>query len=556
MEKKNSPLGTSFFKKIIEENRYYVDKTMLVRHVLNGNDIILMCRPRRFGKSLNLDMLGRFFAKGENNQHLFEGLKITQDAESMGSLGRYPVIFCSFKDSKQRNLEDTLYNLQYTILEAWENHAYLAKSPICGANYSEWLTQLKQEKPNLQVFAKSLRKLSELLYQHHNELAIILIDEYDTPVIASWLHNYYNPLVDFLKSLLGAAMKDNPYLKKGVLTGILRVAKESMFSELNNFISATVLDSDAFSDMYGFTEDELKLMLQHYDMNGRELGELQEWYDGYRFGRYRIYNPWSILNYIFSLEHQLKPYWVNTSQDALLQRLFFNEKTGITRQINQLLNGEKLAIQLNEHLVFDDLAVSQKAVWTMLAMSGYLKTENSRDQDWYDVSIPNKEVRYAYTDSITQWIQRDMEATSRQQMLDALTDGRVKDFELYLSEFTQRVFSYFDATTGKYAENFYHAFFLGLFAGLEHRYSLRSNREEGYGRYDICLTPHDRSKKGIIIEIKAPTTKKESITHALNAAIEQMQSNKYNAGLQSAGVTDILQLAIAVQGKKVKLAQV
>jgi Predicted AAA-ATPase/PD-(D/E)XK nuclease superfamily len=554
--KKRSPLGSSNFKLILEEDRYYVDKTLLVRNILNGDHITLLCRPRRFGKTLNMNMLRCFFAKGEDNRRLFEGLNISRDAESMEHLGRYPVIFCSFKDAKQDHLEGTLFDLNYAILEAWKEHAYLGKSEETGEEYQDWLQKLDQPNPDRQNYQKSLQKLSQLLHQYHKERVVVLIDEYDTPVHAGWQNNYYDKIVSFLKGLFGSALKDNGSLKKGVLTGILRVSKESMFSDLNNFTASTVLDSDAYSDAFGFTEEEVMVMLRHYDMNGRELEELHEWYDGYQFGRHRIYNPWSILNYVFSLEHSLKPYWVNTSQDVLLRRLFFNNVSGIRAYIEPLIRGEKIALQLGEHLVFKDLLVNPGAAQTMLSMSGYLKAENKRNIDWYDVSIPNKEVRYAYLNSIQTWLQSDMGANTRQKMLDALSAGRVLDFELHLADFTARVFGYFDTAAGKFAENFYHAFFLGLFAGLEDRYALRSNREEGHGRYDICLSPHDRSQKGIVIEVKAPTEKKESLAHALNAAVEQIKRNKYDAGLKEAGIVDVLRLAIAVQGKKVRVQEI
>ena len=556
MEKKGSPLGTSDFKKIIEANRYFVDKTMLIRHVLKGDDIILLCRPRRFGKSLNMEMLRCFFAKGEDNRHLFDGLKISQDAESMTHLGKYPAILVSFKDAKQNNFDDTFFNLCYSILQAWKSHQYLAKNPETEQEYKEWIDKLNLDKKNKQYYVKSLHKLSELLFQYHQEQVVLLIDEYDAPVHAGWLHGYYDDIVSFLKTLLGSAMKENKNLKKGVLTGILRVAKESMFSDLNNFISSTVLDSDPYSDQFGFTEEEVADIFRYYDMNGSETNSLHEWYDGYRYGRHRIYNPWSVLNYVFSLEHDLKPFWVNTSQDQLLRRLMFNHQSGITNFMEPLLRGEKFVIQLGEHLVFKDLLIQKKATWTMLVMAGYLKAEKTDKLDHYTVSIPNKEVRYAFTESIASWMESDMRTDTRQQMLEALTLGNIKDFEYYLSAFVLRVFSYFD-TSSRYVENFYHAFFLGLFAGMEDNYDIRSNREDGYGRYDICLTPHDRSQKGIIIEVKTPEkATKETLAAALEVAKQQILENRYETGLKTAGVSTVLRLAIAVQGKKVKVAKV
>ncbi len=556
MKKKDTPLGTSNFKLLIEENRYYVDKTMLVSHVLKSNQITLLCRPRRFGKTLNLNMLRRFFSNDEDNRHLFEGLNISRDEESMTHQGRYPVIFLSFKDAKQEELEMMLDSLRYSLVQAWKDHRYLAKDPEIGEEYLQELRKLEDPQTKINLITPCLQKLTELLYRHSQTLVILLIDEYDTPVQSAWLNHFYDKIVAFLRPLFGAAMKDNDYLKKGVLTGILRVAKESMFSDLNNFIASTVLDSDVFSDQFGFTEEEVLEMFRHYDMNGQEINELHEWYDGYRFGDERIYNPWSVLNYVFSLKHQLKPYWVNTSQDSLLRRLFFNEKSGIRNFIEDLLRGDKIPARLSPHLVFQELSNNKEAVWTMLVMAGYLKAENWRDKNQYDVSIPNKEIQSAFTDSILGWLRNEFKTDTRQDMLDALAAGRVKDFELYLSDFVMQVFSYYD-TTKRFSENFYHAFFLGLFAGTEDQYTLRSNREEGYGRYDICLIPKDPTQRGIVIEIKSPDTKeKETLATALQAAKDQLSLNKYDAGLREAGVSQLLRLAIAVQGKRVKLEAV
>ncbi len=557
--KKKTPLSSSNFKKIIEENCYYVDKTMLVSHILKGQDILLLCRPRRFGKTLNMDMLRSFFTNGEDNRHLFEGLNISRDAESMTHQRAYPVIFLSLKEAKQSNLETVFKTIRHTLLQAWKDHRYLSKDPELVGEYQDKLQQLESPQTDMADVALSLQKLTELLFRHHHALVVLLIDEYDTPVHAGWLHNYYDKIVEFMRTMLGAALKDNSYLKKGVLTGILSVSKESMFSDLNNFIPSTVLDSDMFSDQFGFTEEEVLEMFRHYEMNGREMDDLHTWYDGYRFGRHRIYNPWSVLNYVFSLEHDLKPYWVNTSQDSLLRKLLFHKKSGIRDYMEPLLRAEKIPVQLNAHLVFNALTKKTSAVWTLLVFAGYLKADNWRDGEWYDVSIPNKEISRAFTDTISSWLEDDMEADTRQNMLDALTAGRVKDFEFYLSDFVMRVFSFYD-TNRRVAENFYHAFFLGLFAGLEYRYTLRSNREEGYGRYDICLTPNPGLRdlqRGIVIEIKTPDPEEgETLDTAIAAATAQMRLNKYDAGLKEAGVAQVLRLAIAVQGKKVKVVEV
>jgi Predicted AAA-ATPase/PD-(D/E)XK nuclease superfamily len=555
MRTKLTPLGTTDFKKIREENRYYVDKSLMVKHILEGYDITLLCRPRRFGKTLNMDMLRCFFSIGADNRHLFEDLNICRDADSMVHLGKYPVIFFSLKEVKPRDFTHAFAAIRDILTEAWAAHPQLATHPEFGAVYGAWIDKLKNPQTTHREIARALYKLSELLAGYYKTKVIILIDEYDTPVHAAWKYGYYTALVDFMKEMLGTAMKDNSNLKKGVLTGILRVSKESMFSDLNNFIASTVLDTDRFSDLFGFTEAEVSAMFRHYALNGREMDEVRAWYDGYRFGGHIIYNPWSILNYVYALDHALKPYWVNTSENSLLGDLFFGAGSGIQDSLDRLLNGEKIPLQLKDYLVFKQLKTDPRAVWLLLLMSGYLRSENPRTGGRYDLSIPNREIREAFLDGISGWLQNEVQADTRSRMLEALTKGNIKTFEHYLSEFVLRVFSYHD-TQQRYAENFYHAFLLGLFADLEHRYNIRSNRETGLGRYDICLIPRDLSEKGIIFEIKTPEAAEETLENALKTAALQMERRKYDAELAAAGVKDILRIAVAVKGKEVKVCAV
>jgi hypothetical protein len=546
---KFTPLGTSDFKGIIEENRYYVDKTLLIKHILEGNSITLLCRPRRFGKTLNMETLRCFFTNDADNRHLFEGLNISKDPASMEHLGKYSVIFLPLKEIKNANWSDAYRLFRNVLLRVWDTYYKAFKGTHLDESYKAGALLLSNENTHPVDCALMLRKLSDLLAELYHTKVVILIDEYDTPVHASWVNGYYNEMIGFLKELFGAAMKE------GVLTGILRVSKESMFSDLNNFIASTVLDSDVFSEFFGFKEEEVLELFQHYDMNGRELSILHEWYDGYRFGRHSIYNPWSILRYVFSLEHTPEAYWVNTSDDRLLQTLFLGKDANIREYIEPLLRGEKIAVQLDKNLVFQDLKTDRNAVWTMLVLSGYLKAENARADEWYDVSIPNFEVRRAFTKSIYRWLQNEVLADSRSRMLEGLAKGQVNVFEEYLSEFVERVFSYHD-TNKHSAENFYHAFLLGLFADVEHRYRILSNREAGLGRYDICMIPLDKQDRGVVIEIKSVKARGETIEHALTAAAAQIAQNKYGTALAEAGIQEVLLLALAVKNKTVRVRQI
>jgi Predicted AAA-ATPase/PD-(D/E)XK nuclease superfamily len=554
---KNTPLGTSDFKEIIAENRYYVDKTLLVRHVLEGNKVTLLCRPRRFGKTLNLNMLRCFFAKGEDNARYFEGLAISRDAESMQHLGQHPAIFISFKDVKARSWKSAFEGLSKVLLNAWSEHKYLFDTSKEAAEYYAALKQtVRERKTDPNLFSESLVLLTTHLSQHHQAPAVLLIDEYDTPAHEAWLNGYYEKMIDFLRPLLSGALKDNLHLKKGVLTGILRIAKESMFSGLNNFIASTVMDDDPFSDMFGFTEPEVLEILRHYGLNGREMDDVRTWYDGYRFGRHTIYNPWSLLNYAYSINHTLDTYWVNTSENRLLRSLLFNRTSGISDQMEALMLGQKVNMEIEKNLIFSDLATHRSAVWSMLLQAGYLRCENPQPNSRYDLSIPNYEVREVYRKSINSWTVDDLKASTQEPMLQALLNGHTDLFEGHLSEFVERVFSYYDTTHGQ-AEHFYHAFFLGLLARYEYAYHIRSNREAGKGRYDIALFPKNPAHRGVLIEIKAPVGLKDlSLDDGLDAAENQLLERRYDAEMTAQGIQHITRMAIAVRGKEVRVREV
>jgi Predicted AAA-ATPase/PD-(D/E)XK nuclease superfamily len=555
---KNTPIGYSVFKTLIEENRFYVDKTALVSCIVKGSQISLLCRPRRFGKSLNLSMLRYFFDKSQDYGYLFEGLAVQKDAETMKHQGQYPVIMLSFKDVRPNVKREALYDLCKVLYTECVRHNYLKDD----SNYVELIKELKDSiktrNPDLDLFVGSIRTLSELLKNHFSTPVVVLIDEYDTPVQGAWLYGYFDEMVGFMRKLLGSTLKDNPHLTKGVLTGILRVAKESLFSDLNNFTASSGILQDQYSDKFGFTEAEVQEMLHHYGLNGREMADLRSWYDGYRFGNTVIYNPWSIVYYIYSEDRELRPYWVNTSGNELLRKLFFGKKANVSQYLEELMNGKKINIELSEHLVFNEIEKNDLAVLNMLYFSGYLRAENPKaigESFFYDLSIPNREVLKAYKDTVIAWLKVDLEDEIKEPMLRALITGDVLTFEEYLSDFVVRVFSFYDADTRK-PENFYHAFLLGLLVRLDFTYRIRSNVESGFGRYDICLIPKDVTKKGIIMELKSPNLRRdETLANALTEAENQMARNKYDTELKSLGVTDILRLAIAVSGKDLKVKE-
>ncbi|MFN0037356.1 MAG: AAA family ATPase [Saprospiraceae bacterium] len=557
--KKDTPIGYSDFKKIMEENRYYVDKTALVSSVMKSGEVVLLCRPRRFGKSLNLSMLRYFFDKSQSYAPLFEGLAVQQDADMMRHQGQYPVIMLTFKNARANHFADALEDLCGTLRDEWRRHDYLAGNPEYDSQLAKMNASLDSPgQLHAGVFVQSVRQLSELLNKHFSAPTVVLIDEYDTPVQNGWLKGYYDDMVDFLRKLLGSALKDNPHLKKGVLTGILRVSKESLFSDLNNFKASSGIVPDAFCDKFGFTETEVQAMLRHYDLNGREMADINSWYNGYRFGGTTIFNPWSIINFVDSEDRVLRPYWVNTSGNELLKRLFFAKSNDIRPLLERLVRSEKITVRLSEHLVFKELEENEIAVLNLLYFSGYLRAENPQpegDFTTFDLSIPNREIRSAYQETVLSWLRSDLRDDLKDPMLNALLTGDVLTFEEFLSDFVVRVFSFYDAEKNR-PEHFYHAFLLGLLVRLDVRYRIRSNIESGFGRYDICLIPRDAAQKGVVMEIKAPNLRRnETLEQALEEAEKQVFRQKYATELADLGVTDVLHLAIAVCGKEVRVKE-
>jgi uncharacterized SAM-dependent methyltransferase len=410
------------------------------------------------------------------------------------------------------------------------------------------------------LFEDAILDLAKLLHTHHNAPVVLLIDEYDTPLVEAWLKGYFDEMIEFLRPLLGGVFKDNDeVLFKGVLTGILRVAKESLFSGLNNFKSDAGLKAGQYADKFGFTESEVKTMLAHYGLNGREMDEIAAWYDGYRYGGIQIYNPWSILNYVADGGQSTSPYWVNTGGHDLLKRLFFGREADVKEQLTTLMAGGSLYAHVDEFLTFRGLETNPDAILSLMYFAGYLRSGEQKTVNLlteYELSIPNREVLIAYRSTLMAWFNEDLGRSFNDTLLEALLAGQVMAFGAHLADFVVRVVSFYDTSKGR-TEHFYHAFLLGLLARLDSTHLIRSNRESGFGRYDICLIPKDASKKAIVMEIKAPAIgSKETLEDSIVAARSQVLNKKYDTELAAQGVTDVLRLAIAVAGKEVIVEEV
>ncbi len=547
------PIGLSDFKEVREEDYYYVDKSLFIKEVINRSaKVLLLPRPRRFGKTLNLSMLRYFFEKREDSlAHLFQGLAIEQEASIMQHQGQYPVIFLTFKSCKASNMEQCLSQIRGLLIELYLEHQPLLYPKLTQREQKHY-DQIIDEQAPLRNWEEALSFLMQLFHRQTGKRVIVLLDEYDTPIHAGQEHGYYEEIVLFMRIMLGNALKDNSDLEKGVVTGILRIAKESIFSDLNNLDVLSLLRSE-FQDCFGFTEPEIEQL--SIDFSLAELLEiLRKWYNGYLFGNRVIYNPWSILSFLASEDRFPRPYWINTSGNALLREIITRTEPTFQEQIETLLAGGKITTPLNENIVLRDLEHNEQNVWSLLVFSGYLKPVSFQlreEEPIYDLAIPNREVQAFYRNTIQVWVQKTVGSQRLQQLLRALTQTDFKTFGKLLKEMVLAVLSYHDMA-GKKPERVYHAFVLGLLTNMTDRYQIRSNRESGYGRYDVLMIPLSPNEPGFIFEFKKIDKPDEkNAKEAMQSALEQIQKQQYAAELREHDVKNIWGIGVVVEGKRV-----
>jgi len=554
------PIGISDFKKLRENNFFYIDKTLFIKEIIEASaEIILITRPRRFGKTLNLSSLRYYFEKTAlSNASLFKGLAIlNQGEEYIQKQGLYPVIFLTFKDVKERTWGDCYCKLQETIQAEYLRHDYLLTEDCLKAQEKLYFEAIINLTGSQSDYENSLKNLTKYLERYHRQKVVLLIDEYDTPIQAGYLNDYYEDNISFIRNLLSAALKDNASIEKGVLTGILRVAKESIFSGLNNLGVFTILNRP-FSDKFGLTEDEVTQAFSDYKLESKR-SSAGEWYNGYRFGQTTIYNPWSILNFMDNPEEGLIPYWVNTADNALIEKLVTKNSTELKEELMNLLEGKTLEKEIMENIVYEDVEKIDEVLWSFLLFSGYLKHTSQRkiNQDLITLctlAVPNKEVMYLYTLFVNRWFAGKIKHQEQELMLKALVQGDIETFENIFQEVVLKIFSYHDF--GQESEKVYQAFVIGLLVWLSDTHELRSNRESGYGRYDAMLIPKDRTKLGIIIEFKKANIRKhETMEQAIAVAFKQIEDKQYAKELQSLGVMQIIKLAIVFNGKEVRVEE-
>ncbi|GAK53224.1 hypothetical protein U14_04489 [Candidatus Moduliflexus flocculans] len=546
------PFGISDFKALRERNCRYVDKTHFIRDIIDADaQVLLLPRPRRFGKTLNLSTLRYFFEQSaEERRALFDGLLIAHEPHFQAHQGKYPVIFLTFKDVKGLNWQDVQTSLYSVIGHEIERYQQVWQRDGAATLSQKTLQRIAQDAAAPADYADALRLLSEALYAYYDAPVVILIDEYDAPILSGHVNGYYREIVSFMRNFLSGGLKDNPHLFKGVLTGILRIAKESIFSGLNNLAVYNLLRPE-FRTAFGFTQPEVSALLTDYALADRGA-EVAAWYNGYLFGGEVIYNPWSVLNYIASEDHHPRPYWINTGDPAIIESLVTRGSRELREEIGKLMSGEMIEKPIDDSIVIPDLETRDDLLWSFLLFSGYLKAVAQVDEETFRLQIPNHEVLLNYRQWVRHWFTQKVESNLLEEMLRGLENGDVVVFERMLRRVVTQIMSYHDLSGEP--EKVYHALVLGMLVWLSGKYEIRSNRESGYGRYDVLLRPKNPEKQGIIIEFKR-VYDDETPEDVLTAALRQIQERRYLAELDAAGIHSHLQLAVAFRGKELWVRQ-
>ena len=561
--KKAISIGIQGFSDLREQDCFFVDKTNFIKEWWGKRDVVtLITRPRRFGKTLNMSMLDCFFSnKYANRADLFEGLSIWQDETYRKLQGTYPVIFLSFAAVKAGNLEDAKTQIKQEITRLYWENRNLMKEDIFGEDERElyYRTTVKMDDVTAQ---DSLRNLSVWMERYYGKKVIILLDEYDTPMQEAYVQGYWDEFTSFVRSLFNASFKTNPYLERAIMTGITRVSKESIFSDLNNLRVVTTT-SNLYADCFGFTEEEVFAALDEYGMSDKK-DEVKQWYDGFTFGEHRdIYNPWSITNYLD--EHRLYPYWASTSSNGLVSRLIRTASADVKEKMEDLLRGQAITVNFDEQIVYNQLDDNEEVIWSLLLASGYLKVQNIDYrgitlEPWYTLDITNIETLSMFMTMFRGWFKN--KDANYNDFVKALLKGSLKEMNIYMNDVALATFSSFD--TGKkpsekgQPERFYHGFVLGLLVELRDRYQIRSNRESGYGRYDVMLTPVTEVDDAIVIEFKVHVPdEEESLQDTVRTALDQIKEKNYDAELLLQGIPAdrIRHYGFAFEGKKVLIGQ-
>ena len=556
-------IGIQDFEKVIQSNSFYIDKTNFIKEWWDsGDEVTLITRPRRFGKTLNMSMIEQFFSVNyANREDLFEGLSIWQHEEYRQLQGIYPVISLSFASIKETDFKSTSLKIRELLKKTYQKNDYLLESDKLSKYEKAYIEKMLCEVSEFDA-TMALHQLSDFLYRHYGKKTIVILDEYDTPMQEAYINGYWDELVAFTRSMFNSTFKTNPYLERGLMTGITRVSKESIFSDLNN-LKVVTTTSNEYATSFGFTQDEVFAALDECGLGAHKEG-VKTWYDGFVFGKYQdIYNPWSVLNFL-DTNGTYDTYWANTSGNRLVNKLIREGNPDIKELFELLIKGEVIRCPIDEQIVYNQLDDDEDAVWSLLLASGYLKvlTYEKMDQiplgkrPLYDLQLTNGEVQRMFLNMVNGWFT----PAKRQynEFVKALLKGKIKEMNIYMNKVALETFSYFD--TGKRAsgiepERFYHGFVLGLIAELSLDYIITSNRESGYGRYDVMIEPRDKSNKAYILEFKInePDENEDSLKDTVASALKQIEDMQYESDLIARGIPkeNIYKYGFAFRGKEV-----
>jgi len=545
------PVGITSYKEVSKEC-YYVDKTLLIKDIIDDHSkVYLFTRPRRFGKTLTMDMIRTYFEKTSTDTSIyFSDKKIWNCGDAYKQLqGTYPVIFLSFKDAHQTNWTDMYRSLCFTLKEEFLRHIELLSSKAINEYDKKYIHNLINDVADSTDYQFALGKLSSLLATHYNQKVIIIIDEYDTPIQQGHLYHYYNEVVGFMRNLFSSALKDNENLEFGILTGILRIAKESLFSGLNNLVVNTILD-DKYSEYFGFTVNDISNMAAYYGM-AEKLSEIKEWYDGYLFGNTEIYNPWSVINY-FNNNCKPKAFWSRTSGNEIIGELIRSSDKEVYESLSLLLQGKEVQSIINTDIIYPEVNADSDTIYSFLLVAGYLRATSVisefNDNPICSLKLPNREIKSVFQKEILDNYNTLFNGSLLRDFELALRTGDTTLFTDTLQKYLLQSASTFDTTN----ENFYHGTVFGMLAILSDRYYISSNRESGEGRFDIQLEPKDKSQLGYIIEFKAGKNLSDTeLADSASSAIQQIQSKKYSTDMEYHGIKKIGLFGIAFSGKRV-----
>ena len=554
MERKPLPIGIEDFKRLIDDKYYFVDKTLMIKELIESQTIVgLFTKPRRFGKTLNMSMIQRFFEKtDESNAYLFDGLKISEYPECMQYQGQYPVISISLKSMKQATFEEAFAVFKDLIrAEILRHKSVLFQNDAIEKTDLDRLTRFIELKAEKSDYNTSLGFLSRLLASAYNKNVIILIDEYDVPLENAFYQGFYTDMVNLIRSVFESALKTNPSLDRAFLTGCLRVSKESIFTGLNNLDIFTII-SPMFTDSFGFTPDEITDILKYYKLEDK-ANEIKEWYDGYLFSDTQIYNPWSTINHIKNLtvnpNYPCKPYWSNTSSNEIVKRLIEESNDRTKNAIEELINGTPVKAQIYEDITYGTIDVNSEYIWSFLLFTGYLKVtayETIGDETYYEMVIPNTEVKSIYKNTIRAWFEKKINADSRTDILEAILKADAEKLEDLLCTWMVNTISCFDEQ-----ENYYHGFVTGLVSGFN-GYMVVSNRESGNGRFDLVVKQRSKWNYAAILEFKI-VDKYNQMTKACEDALKQIEEKDYEASLRDEQYENIAKLGVCFCQKRCRV---